>query len=108
MHASIICPRCNSIAVKTNTKYGVRNDCCGMWSWGNYPLTDALTHKARKKAHEVFDPLWKEGHFTRTEAYDMLSEYLSIPTKKCHMKLMDKKTAKKVPEAVNFIRSVMK
>ena len=99
------CPVCYNAPKKTKTKYGVRNDCCGHWSWGNYPLKGALTHSARREAHAVFDPLWEDGIFTRTEAYMLLAEYLGLSSKQCHMKLMDLKTARNVPEAVQFIKS---
>ena len=33
----------------------------------------------------------------------MLANQLRIPLDKCHMKLMDEETAKRVPEAVNQI-----
>jgi len=103
----IKCPVCLGRPRSTVTKYGTRNDCCNLWSWGNAPLVDALTHGARKKAHTAFDPLWKDRIFTRGEAYMLLSEYLSLSSKECHMKLMDFKTAMRVPIAVKFIRSLL-
>ena len=32
------------------TRFGPRDDCCGLWSWGGAPLADAATHAARKAA----------------------------------------------------------
>jgi hypothetical protein len=41
--------------------------------------------RAKKKAHEEFDPLWQEGWMTRNEAYRRLAKVMGIPLKKCHI-----------------------
>ena len=99
-----ICPECGKPAAATTTRYGVRHDCCGLWSWGGSPLVDARTHEARSAAHEAFDPLWKDGLLGRREAYGLLANELGIPRDHCHMKLMDRETAEAVPGAVYAIR----
>lgn len=43
-----ICPRCGRQADETVTRYGIRSECCGLWSWNRQPLVDAKTHEARK------------------------------------------------------------
>ena len=43
------CPKCGNLAWETGTKYGIRSECCGMWSWHRAPLADAATHELRKK-----------------------------------------------------------
>lgn len=98
-----VCPICKQLATKQKTRYGIRHTCCGIWSWGNYPLVDEATHVARRKAHEAFDPIWKNGHLKRGEAYERLSKILGISRKECHMKLMDRVVAEKVPDAVKVI-----
>lgn len=51
------CPRCGFVASETNTKYGFRADCCGLWSWNRMPLADAKTHEARKHLGPLFSSL---------------------------------------------------
>jgi hypothetical protein len=98
------CPKCDKEAIRTKTKYGIRNKCCGLWSWGQGPLVDGETHEARKAAHGAFDVLWKDGHISRKKAYRKLGKILKMTPEECHMKLMDAKTAKKVPMAVLRIK----
>jgi len=49
----------------------------------------------RGKAHACFDPLWKEGHMLRYEAYRWLAKQLSIHSKDCHIALFDEETCEK-------------
>ena len=68
------CPKCGNLAWETGTKYGIRAECCGMWSWHRAPLADAATHELRKKirplmielegtipAHTVIDEMMKRA-----------------------------------------------
>jgi hypothetical protein len=104
---AIICPKCGKHAKSTETKYGVRNYCCNLWSWGNSPLVDKKTHRARRRAHETFDVLWKKGFMSRTQAYVWLSKALNLHKDKCHMKQMDYDTAKRVVRLCrNFEKSM--
>jgi len=41
--------------------------------------------RARCQAHAAFDPKWKDGGMTRTEAYAWLAKELKIPRDACHM-----------------------
>jgi len=97
------CPRCGSRARAVDTRYGIRHDHCGLWSWGGAPLVDAGTHEARKAAHAVFDALWKGHHMTRKEAYKQLALKMRMKRDDCHIKLMDERTARRVPHAVMAI-----
>lgn len=47
-----ICPSCGQPAKERMTRYGVRHDCCGLWSWGGKPLVDAATHAARRQRED--------------------------------------------------------
>lgn len=64
---------------------------------------DADTHDARKTAHAAFDPLWKSGRMTRSEAYRKLRRALRISERSCHMAGMKKEMALLVPQAVEKI-----
>ena len=94
---SIRCPRCGEKPIRTDTKFGLRLDCCGLWAWGDHPLADRETHEARKTAHAAFDPIWKSGGLGRGEAYGLLAEAMGMTAKECHMKLMNAEQARKVP-----------
>ncbi|MBZ9943468.1 DUF3268 family zinc-finger domain-containing protein [Mesorhizobium sp. BR1-1-13] len=103
-----MCPICRQPAERTETRYGPRNDCCGLWSWGDKQLVDAETHAARKAAHDAFDPLWKTGTMTRTRAYRELRRALGISERSCHMAKMSKEMALKVPAAVGKMVASLK
>jgi len=100
------CPRCGRQAITVRTQYGLRHTCCGLWSWDGKELCDAGTHRARQKAHEIFDRLWRgpRAPMTRSFAYRMLREELGLTSAECHMSVMDEATAARVPDAVYAIR----
>lgn len=107
-----ICPRCGYEAREEQTQYGPRTYCCGLWSWDRHPLVDRATHKARREAHAAFDPLWKDTKtyhgMSRRIAYRMLIDALGITPEECHMKLMSRALAERVPGAVEQIKKVAK
>lgn len=39
---------------------------------------DRETRRARKRAHDAFDALWREGHLTRGEAYAWLANKFGL------------------------------
>ena len=94
---AILCPTCGFPPVKTETRFGPRLDCCGLWAWGDNPLADRETHEARRRAHEAFDPLWKSGRMSRTKAYTQLAKAMGLSPSDCHMKQMTAEQAKRVP-----------
>ena len=96
----IKCPKCHQDAYYWRTKHGRRNDCCGLWSWGDAPLVDSETHEGRIKAHEAFDFLWENKHMTREGAYRWLAKTMGIPKEDCHIKQMDPATTAKVIEHI--------
>lgn len=98
------CPRCGGKAKLSNTQYGVRHDCCGLSSWAWKPLISKEHAQARRRAHDAFDPLWKDGHLGRNDAYKMLAEQMGMKVKNCHMALMTMEEAERVPAAVERIK----
>lgn len=62
-------------------------------------LADQVTKNARKKAHAVFDPIWKnqanKGK-ARVEAYAWLAEQLDIERWRCHISWFDVSYCNKV------------
>jgi 2-hydroxychromene-2-carboxylate isomerase len=69
---------------------------------------DAETHAARQYAHRVFDSLWQNGIVGRSRAYALLAEELGLTPDQCHMKLIDKETAQRVPAAAHEIGKRLK
>lgn len=53
-------------------------------------LADPQTHGARFKLHALFDPIWRDGYMTRTEAYHMLAKLMGTRPSQTHTGYMDK------------------
>jgi hypothetical protein len=98
------CPSCGSIASMSLTSWGVRHECCGLYSWGGKPLVCKDTHRARQEAHRYFDPLWRNGSLSRSEAYKKLAAEMGLSPRDCHISRMDKEQALGVKHAVGRIR----
>ena len=45
----------------------------------------------RRKAHKVFDKIFKKHYMTRTDAYAWLANNMSIPRNECHISNFDEK-----------------
>lgn len=99
-----MCPRCGNVAATRMTQYGLRHECCGLWSWRGKPLATAEMHLARREAHAAFDPIWEGGEVTRTRAYHALSKVLGIDGKDCHISTMPLELLKRIPELVGRVR----
>ena len=41
--------------------------------------------RARNAAHAVFDPLWKQGYYSRANAYQLLADDMDMPAGDCHI-----------------------
>lgn len=48
-------------------------------------LANAETRRLKIAAHAAFDPLWKDGDMSRTQAYRWLRERLGMSERDCHM-----------------------
>lgn len=97
------CPICAKPATATQTTYGTRHACCGLWSWNGKPLVDKATHDARQLAHLAFDPLWKGKRMSRGTAYRRLRAITGWPEAECHMSNMSADQALRVPALVQAI-----
>lgn len=98
------CPNCGGTveAHKNSLIYGREY---GEWPWmyvcmnktcdtyvGMHPFTGiplgTMANKglrdARKKAKDMFNPIWQNGEMTRSEAYQWLAERTGIPLAECH------------------------
>lgn len=61
-------------------------------------LANAETREWRKRAHSVFDPLWKSGRMSRRAAYDWLAEALGYEKGRCHISWMTAHECSRVVE----------
>jgi hypothetical protein len=59
-------------------------------------LANAELRQIRMKTHALFDPVWKSGRMTRSEAYARLAKKLNIPKKKCHIGMFDVEDCQRV------------
>jgi len=48
-------------------------------------MAEASTRRARQQAHAIFDPTWKSGKITRSQAYTWLAEKMGISKAECHI-----------------------
>lgn len=64
-------------------------------------LANAELRKAKMQAHAAFDPLWKSGSMSRTEAYRWLSRELGIPPQQTHIGMFDVETCKRTINLIN-------
>ena len=62
-------------------------------------LASAELRRARKDAHEAFDPLWKSGRMSRKKAYSWLANKLGVD--EAHMGSMDEEQCQRVIEICN-------
>jgi hypothetical protein len=58
-------------------------------------LADSTLRKDKQKAHAAFDPLWKEKHMSRNQAYKWLSKVMQICKKECHIGMFNTQQCKK-------------
>ena len=61
-------------------------------------LANAELRELKKQAHAAFDPLWKTGKMSRTQAYKQLSNYLKIEKRFTHIGMFSPKTCLRVIE----------
>jgi hypothetical protein len=65
--------------------------------------------KARMEAHRAFDPIWKEGLISRTEAYALLAQRLGMRVEDCHFGQMGPKACREAAtEALWLHRELLK
>lgn len=119
-HEFPICPYCNkrSKKVKGDVIYPHRSDlktcvfyhCApckayvGCHKNSDKPLgrlANAELRAAKSAAHIAFDPLWKDGHMNRTEAYIWLAKNMEIHRDTCHIGMFDLEQCAKVVALVN-------
>jgi hypothetical protein len=61
-------------------------------------IANAETREWRKRAHSIFDPLWKSGHMSRRAAYDWLADSLGYRPGHAHISWMTSAECARVVE----------
>jgi len=54
-------------------------------------LANAELRLAKSEAHSLFDPLWRKGTLSRSDAYRWLSQQMKLPPRECHIALFNVK-----------------
>jgi len=118
------CPECGAEPVLTDRSavgYGAEGS--GMvWTCSKYPSCDTYVgchpgttrplgtlaggelRSIRKQAHRAFDWAWKHGGMTRSGAYGLLSEKLSLPEDEAHIAMMDEARCRETIQAFNALK----
>jgi len=65
-------------------------------------LANKELRQKKRAAHKTFDPLWKSGHMTRSEAYEWLSKKLGVEKEHCHIGMFNTEMCNKVIEIVSL------
>lgn len=105
IHTGKLCPYCGGDTVVTDSavvydgvSYGPIHICfpCMAYCGCHRNTVDALgsiandrTRKARKRAHGVFDLLWKHKHMTRKHAYFWMSAKMGVFTQYAHIGMLN-------------------
>ena len=118
---SVICPYCGSLALLVNGDviYPHRPDLSKKKVWlcspcdayvgthENSPkhaplgrLANAELRSARLEAHAAFDPIWRDGEMTRSEAYQWAADVLGLPKERTHIGMFDVPECKRLIDAV--------
>lgn len=52
-------------------------------------LANKALREARMAAHDAFDPLWRSGRMTRSEAYAWLAQHVGVTPDQAHIGMFD-------------------
>lgn len=108
------CPYCSSLIQKVDSSIIYGKSYGMVYICQRFPICDAyvgchrrsgkpLGRLANKElrawkvnAHDAFDPLWKSGDMTRTEAYSWLAGKMEMDERDCHIGMFDVKECREV------------
>ena len=104
----------DSAAVYNDHSYGMIYMCrpcdayVGVHKGSKQPLGRLANSQLRcwkKAAHAAFDPLWKSGRKTRSQAYSWLAQKMGLPQALTHIGMFDVEQCKKVVNIMKNERS---
>jgi hypothetical protein len=61
-------------------------------------LANAELRRAKIAAHAAFDPIWRSGRSSRSDAYAWLAKQLGIAIQNCHIGMFDVEQCRRVVE----------
>lgn len=115
----VICPYCLGHAKRISGQelYGPEFKPKGRWFYACMPcmawvgthqnsgkplghLANAPLRAMRRIVHDEFDPLWKQGHMSRREAYARLAKALDLYRGNCHIAMFDMETCDRALQAI--------
>ncbi len=70
-------------------------------------LANAELRAAKQEAHAAFDPIWKTGRLSRTDAYLWLARQLGIPSASAHIGMFDVAMCQRVVEVCRALPAVV-
>ncbi len=104
----MLCPEHIKSMIPQKTIYGDRLFCpidgCDVVGWGNNSPADTETRRARMHAHAIFDPLWKNGRYSRTKLYRKLANFMRLDIENTHIGFFNKAQCTTVIEFANEVR----
>lgn len=116
------CPYCNEVAEFLTSKefygrdYGTNIYVCKPCD--AYVGTNGNTKKAlgtlakrelrelRKRAHFLFDPLWRQKKMTRNEAYKWLQKNMDLSPDKAHIGMFNEEQCKELIQKIKTYRNI--
>lgn len=113
LHPDIRCGECGSKMRLRESKFGV------FWGCTKYPVcrgtasahketgkpmgrpADQETRRWRSCVHAAFDPLWRNGGWTRKQAYLWLAKEMGKTLHDCHFALFTREECQKAVDLIN-------
>lgn len=83
--------------VEFSHRVSARDEAAPARSSRSAPPGSALA-RARMRAYAAFDPIWRDGHMTRSSAYAWLAKALRVSKMNCHMIKFDIAMCERVVE----------
>ena len=65
--------------------------------WADEITIQPTLNQLKDRAHQAFDPIWREGLMRRKAAYEMLAAVLGVPEPEAHMTVMSRENLERVP-----------
>lgn len=76
--------------------------------WGSSVALPPRTPDLKIAAHELFDPIWRDGLTDRTTAYRLLATIIGVPEDQAHMRVMTREHLERMPEYCSELRKLLR
>ena len=71
-------------------------------------MANAELREWKKRAHEVFDDLWKSKRYSRHKAYRLASDMMGIPFDETHIGMFDVKQCQDLIKSLQYLKEPRK